>query len=76
MRPTGGNMITWCDFVICTPHGASVQRIERDDNLWKQMYSKLKAFYHEYLLPELADPVFTVASRSDTFNSLRSCCQL
>ena len=50
--------LPWCDFVIWTPHGTSVQRIERDENLWKQMYSKLKAFYHENLLPQLADPVF------------------
>ena len=50
--------LPWCDFLIWTPHGTSLQRIERDENLWKVMYSKLKSFYHEYLLPELADPVF------------------
>ena len=50
--------LPWCDFVVWTPHGTSVLRIERDKNLWKQMYCKLKAFYHEYLLPELTDSVF------------------
>ena len=50
--------LPWCDFLIWTPYGTSLQRIERDENLWKVMYSKLKSFYHEYLLPELADPVF------------------
>ena len=34
-------------FFIWTPHGASVQRLEHNENLWKQMYSQLKAFYHE-----------------------------
>ena len=49
----------WCDFVVWTPHGISIERIERDTNLWQQkILPKLRMFYHEYLLPELADPVF------------------
>ena len=27
--------LPWCDFLIWTPHGTSLQRIERDENLWK-----------------------------------------
>ena len=47
--------LPWCDILIWTPHGTSLQRIKRDEDL---MYLKLKLFYHEYLLPELADPVY------------------
>ena len=51
--------LPWYDFVIWTPHGTSIERIERDINLWQQnILPKLKVFYHEYLLPELANPVF------------------
>ena len=51
--------LPWCDFVVWTPHGTSVERIEWDITLWQQkVFPKLKIFYHEYLLPELADPVF------------------
>ena len=50
--------LPWCDFVIWTPHGTSLQRIERNEHFWNLMYLKLKSFYHEYLFPELADPVY------------------
>ena len=59
--------LPWCDFVAWTPHGISIERIERDINLWQQnILPKLKVFYHEYLIPELADPVFLVANQSVT----------
>jgi len=51
--------LPWCDFLIWTPHGTALQRIERDDKLWTTIYPKLRSFYREYLLPELADPVFS-----------------
>ena len=50
--------LPWCDFIVWTPQGMSVQRIERDENFWKLMYPKLESFYKEYLLPELADHVY------------------
>ena len=28
--------LPWCDFVVWTPHGISIERIERDINLWQQ----------------------------------------
>ena len=50
--------LPWCDFLVWTPYGTTIQRIERDVNLWLQkILPKLSMFYHEYLLPELADPV-------------------
>ena len=30
--------LPWCDFIIWTPQGMSVQRIECDENFWKLMY--------------------------------------
>ena len=48
--------LPWCNFVVWTPHGSSV---ERDITLWQQkIFPKLKIFYHKCILPELADPVF------------------
>ena len=51
--------LPWCDFLIWTPQGTSLQRIERDEKLWTTVYPKLRSFYREYLLPEIADPVFS-----------------
>ncbi len=49
----------WCDFVVrsVNPHQIFIQRIARDDTLWKEtMLPKLEACYHRVLLPELAVP--------------------
>ena len=49
----------WLDFVVRTtnPHQMFVQRIVRDQQLWKNfMFPKLKAFYMLALLPELSCP--------------------
>ena len=47
----------WCDFVVWTPKGISIERIQRDDDFWcKKMELKLVRFYMKCLLPELADP--------------------
>ena len=51
--------LPWCDFLNWTPQGTSLQRIESDEKLWTTVYPKLRFFYREYLLPEIADPVFS-----------------
>ena len=47
----------WCDFVVWTPTFTSIECIWFDGVLWsKKMYPRLKAFYMNSLLPELANP--------------------
>ncbi len=49
----------WCDFVVraVNPHQLFIERIYRDDVLWKEtMLPKLEACYRRVLLPELAVP--------------------
>lgn len=49
----------YCLFVLWTPQGIKIEKIERDDSFWeKQMKEKLIKFYHDCLLPELIDPRF------------------
>ena len=44
----------WCDFVIWTPKGISIERIKADTSLWEKMVPKLDAFWNTAMLPELA----------------------
>lgn len=47
----------WCDFVVWTPKGISIQRIQQDSTFWSDsMLPKLLSFYENALLPELAAP--------------------
>ena len=46
----------WCDFVIWTPKGISVERIFADSAFLDTMRDKLERFYHSAILPELAAP--------------------
>ena len=48
---------SWCDFVVWTPHGFSVERIAFDNNFWEEVKAKL--FYDTAVLPELAVPLHT-----------------
>ena len=51
--------LPWCDLYIWTPHGSHTLTVDRDDKFWlEKVYPKLHSFYHQYLLPELADPVY------------------
>ena len=45
---------TWCDFVIWTPHGTHVERINFDTEHWNAVKPKLRDFYFKAVLPELA----------------------
>ena len=49
----------WCDFVIWTPKGISVERITADSQFWGIAKPKIVAFYKKAVLPELALPRFT-----------------
>ena len=47
----------WCDFVVWTPSHTSVERIWFDSILWgTKIYPRLREFYMNSLLPELANP--------------------
>ncbi|CAG9762672.1 unnamed protein product [Ceutorhynchus assimilis] len=50
----------YCNFLVWTPLGFLVQKIERDDLFWEEkMEPLLKQFYFKCLLPEIIDPRFT-----------------
>ena len=46
----------WCDFVVWTPNGMSVERIVFDELFWKDIRTKLVWFHREAILPELTLP--------------------
>ena len=46
----------WCDFVLHTEKDIHIERIPRNKMWWDQQLPKLKAFYFDALLPELAHP--------------------
>ena len=48
----------WCDFVIYTPKGISIERIQYDPDFWtKELLPKLTTFYDNCLGPEIVCPV-------------------
>ena len=48
----------WCDFVLCTEKDMHIERIARDTLWWNEQIPKLRLFYFNSLLPELACPRF------------------
>ena len=50
------NRVKWCDFVLWTPLEISVERIQFDEEEWKQMRERLDRFYRHWLLPEILQP--------------------
>ncbi|KAK4885719.1 hypothetical protein RN001_001990 [Aquatica leii] len=46
----------YCDLILYTNCDLEIIRIEKDEQLWNNMLEKLKHFFINYLLPELADP--------------------
>ncbi|XP_020896110.2 uncharacterized protein LOC110235034 [Exaiptasia diaphana] len=42
----------WCDFIVYTTQGISVQRIEYDSDFWKAEAKKLGEFYFSHFLPK------------------------
>ena len=47
----------WCDFIVYTEKGLSIQRIYFDEVFWKDLLTKLKEFYDNCLAPEIVSPV-------------------
>jgi len=43
----------WCDFVVWTLKGHSIERIHFDEPLWKKMVEVLKSFYVQAVIPEI-----------------------
>ena len=51
----------WCDFIIYTLKGISVQRITFNQSYWKdKLLPKLTAFYDNCVAPELVSPVHSL----------------
>ncbi|KAK7477395.1 hypothetical protein BaRGS_00031371 [Batillaria attramentaria] len=44
---------SWCDFVVWTLKGMSVERIPFDEGLWQAILTKLKDFYVGAVIPEI-----------------------
>ncbi|KAL4119666.1 hypothetical protein QTP88_012458 [Uroleucon formosanum] len=48
---------TFCYFIVWTPKGICVDKIERDDTFWKnKMEVMLSEFYLNHMLPEIINP--------------------
>ena len=37
--------LTWCDFVVWTPAGPSLERIHFDASVWSILLKKIQSFY-------------------------------
>ena len=46
---------TWCDFVIYTKKGVSVQRIRFDEKFWESKARLLSSFFVQYFLPKFVE---------------------
>lgn len=53
----------WCDFVIFTTKGLSVERINFDPDYWKNLLDKLVDFYDNCLCPSIVSPVHLVGMK-------------
>ena len=51
---------SWCDFVIYTPKGLSIQRVLFDSQYWTENFPKLKSFYDNCIAPECVSPLHSV----------------
>ena len=51
----------WCDFVVFTSKGLSIQRIKYDKNFWdEKLLPKLISFYDNCVAPEIVSPVHSL----------------
>lgn len=50
----------WCDFVIFTTKGLSVERIAFDPDYWRTLLLKLVEFYDKCLCPAIVSPIHLV----------------
>ena len=56
--------LVWCDFVVWTPQGISVERIAADKHFWEGFKDVLLLFYYKGLLPELGSSIASLNSQS------------
>ena len=66
----------WCDFVVRTSVDLHIERIKWNDKFWDGIVPKLKRFYFEALLPELAQPLYQSGGTrepSDWLKNLDAC---
>ena len=67
--------VNYCDFCVCTfpadseDSGIFVERIPRDDNLWKTIVTKSKQFFVTCLLPEILGNWYTRDTTTTQSNS-------
>ena len=47
---------TWCDFVVRTNKDLYIERLSYREEFWKVVLPKLRSFYFDAILPELAAP--------------------
>ena len=59
----------WCDFVVHTTKGISVERIKFNPEYWAEVLAKLTEFYDKCYAPELISPVHVL---KQTVRDLRS----
>lgn len=51
----------WCDFIIYTPRGLSVERIHFNQSFWNsELLPKLTSFYDNCVAPEIVSPMHAV----------------
>ena len=50
----------WCDFVIYTSKGISIERINFDRKYWEENLQKLVTFYDNCIAPEAVSPLHSV----------------
>ena len=50
----------WCDFVVYTPKGISIERITFDPKYWNNVLTKLTEFYDNCLAPEIVSPLHSL----------------
>ena len=51
----------WCDFVVYTKKGLSVQRIAFDQKFWQdKLLPKLTSFYDNCVAPEIVSPLHSI----------------
>lgn len=48
----------WCDFIVYTPKGVSVERVHYDHEFWENdLLPKLEEFYSKCVAPEIISPI-------------------
>ena len=50
----------WCDFIVYTEKGISVERINFDSVFWDELLTKLVDFYDNCLAPVIVSPIHTL----------------